>query len=297
MFCKTTVDTYWATFRKIGLLFVPTSGHTVCNVYACIRPSYSIFFVSSFPDSQKLILLSMPMTGLKPRISFMVDNRSTNCTTTTFISLNVLCQVPLHRLLEHSRSVIFQIIRRRSVRPIRDLLSSPCSWFSVTRFKDIWRVFLVTLLLSPFHFIFSGPSVPIYLSFSHSFLRRHNDTATFYYSVLYFLFLHIFFASYNYFFLFTFSKKRTFSFSFLLTLSTTWTHKNIFVCFLFSNISFNSHNYFFFTAFSMSLSLCIVVVFLSFFASPLGLSSWLCRHISDDDGERYLVNVAMTKPS
>ena len=26
-------------------------------------------------------------------------------------------------------------------------------------FKDIWRVFLVTLLLSPFHFIFSGPSV------------------------------------------------------------------------------------------------------------------------------------------
>ena len=127
MFCKTTVDTYWTTFRKIGLLFVLTSGHTVCNVYACIRPSYSIFFVSSFPDSQKLILLSMPMTGLKPRISFMVDNRSTNCTTTTFISLNVLCQVPLHRLLEHSRSVIFQIIRRRSVRPIRDLLSSPCS--------------------------------------------------------------------------------------------------------------------------------------------------------------------------
>ena len=122
MFCKTTVDTYWTTFRKIGLLFVLTSGHTVCNVYACIRPSYSIFFVSSFPDSQKLILLS-----------FMVDNRSTNCTTTTFISLNVLCQVPLHRVLEHSRSVIFTILRRRSVRPIHDLLSSPCSWFSVTR--------------------------------------------------------------------------------------------------------------------------------------------------------------------
>ena len=165
-------------------------------------------------------------------------------------------------------------------------------------FIDIWRVFLVTLLMSPFHFIFSGPSV--LLSIFLSLLLFYVVTTTqllLYYSVLYFLFLHIFFASCKYFFIFTFSKKLTFSFSFLLTLSTTWLHKNIFVCFLFSNISFNSHNYLFFTAFSMSLSLCIVAVFLSFFASPLGLSSWLCRHISDDDGERYLVNVAMTKPS